>query len=87
VRRPRALISVAPALVALALIPAACGGGDSNDEPAPRDGAPSPSSAGQFPPEFVECMADQGVEIEGPSDLHAPGAQQAFPACIQFLHP
>ena len=84
----------ASALVALALVLPACGGGDGggNTEPQPGVEAPagdttSPSAPTDFPPEFVECMADQGIDIESsPDALHSPGAQEAFQACQQFLH-
>jgi hypothetical protein len=94
-RRPRAVTAVALALVALALVLAACGGGGGNEpttDPSPDNGVEvptetaTPRAPGALPPEFVRCMADQGVDIEGPSDLHSPGAQQAFPACIESLH-
>ena len=84
----------ASALVALALVLAACGGdggeGDTVPQPgveAPTGGTTSPSGSADFPPEFVECMADQGIDIESsPDALHSPGAQEAFQACQQFLH-
>jgi hypothetical protein len=84
----------ASALFAVALVLAACGGGDGEGNTVPQPGveAPagdttSPSTPTDFPPEFVECMADQGIDIESsPDALHAPGAEEAFQACQQFLH-
>lgn len=80
------------ALVALTLALAGCGGGGGNTEPqpgveAPTGGTTSPSGSADFPPEFVECMADHGIDIESsPDALHSPGAEEAFQACQQFLH-
>jgi ABC-type glycerol-3-phosphate transport system substrate-binding protein len=80
--------------LALALALAACGGdgGEGNTETqpgveAPATGTTSPSGPADFPPEFVDCMADHGIDIESsPDALHSPGAQEAFQACQQFLH-
>ena len=80
--------------VAVALMLAACGGngGEGNTEPqpgvdAPATGTTSPSGPADFPPEFVDCMADHGIDIESsPDALHSPGAEEAFQACQQFLH-
>ena len=75
------------ALVALALALAACGGDGGEGNTEPTGGTTSPSAPTAFPPEFVECMADQGIDIESsPDALHSPGAQEAFQACQQFLH-
>jgi hypothetical protein len=95
VRRYRTLHSLAYALVALALMLAACSSDDeetttspatSDGAEAPNGGATPPSALGSLPPEFIKCMADQGVDIEGPGEFHSPEAQRAFPACLQFLH-
>lgn len=78
-----ALISVvALALVALAVIVAAYGGGEG--EEAPTRTAP-PSAPGSLPPEFVKCMADRGYEVESPADIHA-APQQVLQACFEALH-
>jgi hypothetical protein len=75
-------------LVAIVLGGIALAGGGADDTP--RDAVEAPTATatppGGLPPEFVECMGDQGVDIESPEDFHKPGAQQAFPACLQFLH-
>jgi hypothetical protein len=75
IRHPRALLSVALALVAVIAIvvvgiAAAGGGGDDGEsstspEPAaaPSDGALPPDVASQLPPGFAQCLADQGVDI------------------------
>jgi hypothetical protein len=98
VTSPRTLIAACVALIVLAAIVLgglALAGSDDDDttaSPAPRDAveAPTetaePNALGSLPPEFVRCMADQGVAIESPDDFHKPEAQQAFPACLQFLH-
>jgi hypothetical protein len=91
VRRSRAVISVALALVALALMLAACGGGDEEEtttSPAPSE-APSegatPPSPGALPPELVECYADKGFDIESPADIHS-APPQVVEACFESLH-
>jgi hypothetical protein len=72
------------AVVVLALMLAACGGGD---EAPPSGGATTtPGARAQFPPEFVECMEKQGIDTSSPGDFHAPGAEEAFEACQEFLH-
>ena len=91
-RRPRAVSAIALALVALALMLAACGGGDDDEEattsPAPTE-APSegaaPPSPGALPPELVECMADQGFDIESPTEIHS-APQQVVQECFGALH-
>ena len=91
-RRP---IAVIVAVVALALLTAACSGGDDGDDnppaspPAsaapPRDGGAAPPSAGQLPPEFMQCMADQGFPIESPDDVHS-APQAILQACFGAFH-
>ncbi len=93
--------SLAIGVVAIGLALSGCGGdeGDETTTPTttptveapsgsvpPSGGGTPPGASGQFPPEFVECMADQGVDIERSPDIHAPGAQQAFNACLPALH-
>jgi hypothetical protein len=82
------LVLVAIAVGGIAL--AGSGDDDPATNPAPSDAVEAPTETatppGGLSPEFVECMADQGVTIESPEDFHKPGAQQAFPACVQFLH-
>lgn len=53
---------------------------------APSESAPPPSAPGSLPPAFVECMADQGIEVGRFADIHSAQAQQALQACLQFLH-
>jgi hypothetical protein len=74
--------------LALASALAGCGGSDekATTKPATRQDAP-PTAPSQFPPKFVKCMADQGVDVQSPADFHSsPKAQQAFPACAELLH-
>lgn len=93
-RKTPSKLAGASALIALALVLAACGDddGEGNTVPQPRVEAPagdttSPSAPTDFPAEFVECMADAGVDIESsPDALHSPEGQEAFQACQQFLH-
>jgi hypothetical protein len=84
------VIAVALALVALALILAACGGEDdegttTNTAPseAPAGGA-APPGLGVLPPGIAECLADQGFDVE-PADLHSV-PPQVLNACFQALH-
>jgi hypothetical protein len=95
-RRPRAVISVAVVLVALVAIVAvalAAGGGDDEEatkSPAPRgettgESPPPPNLPSGLPPEFVQCMADQGFEIESPADIHS-APPQVLEACFGTLH-
>jgi hypothetical protein len=88
--RRRAVAALAVALVALALLLAACGGDD--EEPAtspppaeaPGGGAAQPS-LGALPPGIAECLADQGVVLESPDDLHS-APQEVLNACFNALH-
>ena len=92
-RRHANVVSVALALVALALILAACGGDDEKPTtgPAPRSGqAPSekvtpPSAPGSLPPEFRKCMADRGFEMGSSADIHS-APPEALQACFGSLH-
>jgi hypothetical protein len=86
-RRLRTLIAGALALVALTL--AACGGDDPEaTTSAPSSEAPggaAPNDLGQLPPGFVECMADQGFEIESADDIHT-APPQVLQACFGSSH-
>jgi hypothetical protein len=79
--RARTLVVLMLALVAVVLALGACGGGDDEEtttSPAPTEspsGSPAPPSVGELPPEFVECMADQGYEIESSADVHSAPPQ------------
>jgi hypothetical protein len=82
------------AMVALALLIGACSGDDGDDNspaspPAsvapPGDGGAAPPSAGQLPPEFMQCMADQGFPIESPDDVHS-APQAILQACFGAFH-
>jgi hypothetical protein len=91
VSRSGARIAVALALVALAFMLAACGGGDdgkTNTSPAPS-GAPSEGAttpgAGALPPQLVECYADKGYEIDSPTDIHS-APLEVVQECFGALH-
>jgi hypothetical protein len=92
VRRPLALIAVNLAFVVLSLTVVACGGSDDEETttntPAPGvegpRGAPPSSAPTGFPPEFVQCMADKGVDVSSQDAIHAD--QQAFSECLPYLH-
>lgn len=79
--RARMLVVLVLALVAAALAFAACGGGDDEEttttapavSEAPSGGAPP--SVGALPPEFIECMAEEGYEIESSADIHSAPPQ------------
>jgi hypothetical protein len=97
VKNARTLIAVSASLVVLAAIVlgglALAGSGDNAiDDGAPRDPvetptetATPPSGAGGLPPQFVQCMADQGYAIESPDDIHT-APQQVLQACFGSLH-
>jgi hypothetical protein len=84
VRLIRAFVAVA--LVALPL--ATCGGDDA-DAPArtapAKSAAPAPGGPAALPPEFLECMAEQGYEVQSPTEIHA-APPQVLQACFESLH-
>jgi hypothetical protein len=94
-RRHRAVISVALVLVALVAI--VVGGialaGDDGEgtttSPAPTEApagrATPPNAPGQLPPEFVQCMADQGFDINSADEIHS-APPQVLQACFGSLH-
>jgi hypothetical protein len=95
-RRPRAVAALAPALVVLALMPAACSGGDGEENkeatpPAsetPRGdggGSTAPASPSALPPKLLECFADKGYEIASPAELHS-APPQVVQECFGALH-
>jgi hypothetical protein len=80
--------------VVLGLALSSCGGGDENatTSPAPRDAVetpsdtPPPASARRtLPPEFIDCMAEQGFEVSSPDDIHS-APTQILQACFGSLH-
>ena len=78
-------------VVVLGVLLAACGGGDDEDPAtttapaaAPGGGATSPSP-GALPPELVECFADQGYDLESPTEIHS-APQQVVQECFGALH-
>jgi hypothetical protein len=101
----RTVISVAVALVAVIAIvavgiAAAGGGGDDGESStspapaaAPSDGAAPPGVLSGFPPEFIQCLADQGVDIQSlegidPQEIFHGGAvpPEVMNACFGVIH-
>jgi hypothetical protein len=87
-------IAVALALLALALIPGACGGDNNDDDegtattPAPTqrpDSGATPPSPGALPPELLECFADKGYDVESPAEIHS-APPQVVQECFAALH-
>jgi hypothetical protein len=81
------------ALVALALMLAACGG-DDDDEGTTTSPAPSsefappnaaPPSASALPPGLLQCFADKGFEIQSPTEIHS-APPQVVQECFGLLH-
>jgi hypothetical protein len=108
-RRPKTVLSVAMALVVLVAIVVggiaiACSSGDDGGENAtpasasPRSDPPGgsvapPGGLGGFPPQFLQCLKDRGVDVEGlegedPSDIFHGGAvpPEVLNACFGVLH-
>ena len=93
-RRSRAVVTVAVALVALVAIVVgiALVGGNGDDpttNPAPAEapnGGEQPPSAGALPPGIAECLADRGFELESPDDLHSAVPQNVLDECFNALH-
>jgi hypothetical protein len=77
--------------VAIGLVLSSCGGGDdkvtASPEPrdTPSDSAPSASGAGALPPEFLECMADQGFDVSSADDVHS-APPEVLQVCFGSLH-
>jgi hypothetical protein len=105
VTRPKAVLSAAVALVVLVAIvvgglaiagDSGDGGGTSvtpTTTAAPSeapDGSSAPPGLGAFPPEFIQCLKDRGVDIEGkdPQELFHGGAvsPQVLNVCFGTLH-
>jgi hypothetical protein len=92
VRRPGALIALGLALIAIVIGGIALAGGDGEDaakSPASSrtttGEATPPSGGGALPPEFVECMAEQGFDVDSPDEIHS-APTQALQACFGSLH-
>jgi hypothetical protein len=91
VRRRGALIALALALVMLAVTLTACGGDDDETTTSPSPSVEAPSGGppsgdlDALPPGFVECMADQGYEIESSEDVHA-APPEVLQACFGSRH-
>jgi hypothetical protein len=93
VRRSRSVISVALALIALALLLATCAGDDDEEATtytapaeAPSERATPQNSPGALPPKFINCMAEQGFEVDpSGADLHS-APPEVLQACFGALH-
>jgi hypothetical protein len=92
VKRPRTVIAVALAMIAIIAGAIALAGGDgddtstspaSNESTTRRDSPPSATNA--LPPEFVDCMAEQGFNIDSLDEMHS-APPQALQACVGSLH-
>jgi hypothetical protein len=83
--------TLAGATISLALALAACGGDEANDgtttNPSPAAEAPDDSGStspnlSRFPPEFLQCLEDQGIDLESATDvsevIHSGGADRCF---------
>jgi hypothetical protein len=88
----RTVVAIAVALVALVLVVGLVALGGVGDDAetttttAPADapsGGPAAPSVSALPPEFVQCMEDQGIDAESiPEQIHSPKGD----ACFNSLH-
>jgi hypothetical protein len=107
-RRPKAVVSIGLAIVALAAIVVgsiaiAGGSGNEGEEATPAEtSAPSdapdgtaapPGGLGGFPPQFLQCLADRGVDVESlegedPNEIFHGGAvpPDVLSDCFAVLH-
>jgi hypothetical protein len=92
VRRPRTVIAVALALIAIVAGAIVLAGGDGDDtsrnsasDESTTERASPPTAPSALPPEFVECMAEQGFDIDSVDEMHS-APPQALQACIGSLH-
>ena len=80
-RRHPWVIAGAAAVVTLASALTACGGGDDNEAPG---GDTRPTTPAGLPREFLECLADEGFDVE-PDEVHSV-PQQVLQTCFGSLH-
>jgi hypothetical protein len=106
-KRPKVVLSVGVALVVLvAIVGGIAIAGDSGDDErtsaapattrAPSDapgGSAAPQGLGAFPPQFLQCLKDQGVDVEkiestDPNEIFHGGAvpPEVLNACFGVLH-
>jgi hypothetical protein len=78
----------------IGLVLSSCGGGDDTDtaRPAPRatpaapsESTPGPSAPSGLPPEFLECTADQGYDVEQGADIDS-APTELLERCFGSLH-
>ena len=94
-RRLWTVIAGALALIALILVIVVASGGNDDGgtvtgtvpaEPpaaqAPSQGSSSAIDLSRFPPSFVQCLEDQGIDLESATDIsaaiHGPGGARCF---------
>jgi hypothetical protein len=53
--------------------------------PAPDEGSEPSPDAGQLPPEFLECMAENGFEVDSSADIHS-APPQVLQECFGSIH-
>ena len=80
-RRQPGSITGAAAVVMLASALTACGGSDDGEAPG---GNTRPTNPAALPPEFMECLADEGFDVE-PNEVHSV-PQQVLQTCFGSLH-
>jgi hypothetical protein len=93
--RRRSGLSASVIVLILAMPSGACGGDDADKDatdsatpseaPSGRGNAAPPSSPGRLPPEFVQCMAERGIDVESSADIHS-APQDALQVCFGALH-
>jgi hypothetical protein len=86
------LATIGAVVIGLAL--SSCGGDDQEEasRPTPTDtpagateSAPAPSTPSGLPPEFVQCMADNGYDVEQGADIHS-APRELLQRCFGSLH-
>jgi hypothetical protein len=78
------LVAIAAVVLGLAL--SSCGGDDEPEtaRPAPTPGETAPAPSG-LPPEFLECMAEQGYDVDQGADIHS-APMELLQRCFGSLH-
>ena len=83
------LLAISAVVIGLSI--AGCGGDGDEEETtttapsseleAPSGGATPPGGLGALPPGFVECMAEQGYEVQSSADIHS-APPQVLQMCV-----
>jgi hypothetical protein len=85
----RRLTTIGAVVIGLAL--SSCGGDDEKEtaRPAPTDTPAAPSESAPapsgLPPEFLQCMADNGYDVEQGADIHS-APMELLQRCFGSLH-